>query len=119
MGNEQNLRPIRPGELSKEEAKKRGKKGGIASGEARRKKKLLRDCLNDLLAQEYDTKNGKITGSELLSAQLMQKALKGDVKAFEVLRDTAGEKPVDKVMVADVDKSVIDEVEEMVTGETD
>lgn len=49
-----------------------------------------------------------------MSVQLMQKALNGDVKAFEVLRDTAGEKPVDKVMVADVDKSVIDEVEKMV-----
>lgn len=55
-----------------------------------------------------------MTGSEALSVQLMQKALNGDVKAFEVLRDTAGEKPVDKVMVADVDKSVIDEVEKMV-----
>ena len=49
----------------------------------------------------------------------MKKALKGDVKAFEVLRDTAGEKPIDKVMVADVDQSVIDEVEEMVKGEPD
>ena len=49
----------------------------------------------------------------------MKKALKGDVKAFEVLRDTAGEKPIDKVMVADVDQSVIDEVESMVNDESD
>lgn len=97
-----------------EEARRNGAKGGKASGEARRKKKLLRECLDELLAREYDTKLGKMTGSEALSVQLMQKALNGDVKAFEVLRDTAGEKPVDKVMVADVDKSVIDEVEKMV-----
>ena len=43
--------------------------------------------------------------------------MKGDVKAFEVLRDTAGEKPVEKVMVAEVEQSVIDDVERMVNDE--
>lgn len=111
MANEQNLRP---GEHipTKEEAKR----GGIASGESRRRKKLLRECLQELMQMEYDTVQGKKLGSEMLSAMLMKKAMSGDVKAFEVLRDTAGEKPVDKVMVADVDKSVIDEVEKMVNG---
>ena len=118
MANEQNLRP---GEHipTIEEAKK----GGIASGESRRRKKLLRECLEELLDTEQEVKiNGvtlKKTNAELLSVTLMKKALKGDVKAFEVLRDTAGEKPIDKVMVADVDQSVIDEVEEMVKDETD
>lgn len=109
MANEQNLRP---GEHipTREEAKR----GGIASGESRRRKKLLRECLQELMQMEYDTVQGKKLGSEMLSAMLMKKAMSGDIKAFEVLRDTAGEKPVDKVMVADVDKSVIDEVEKMV-----
>lgn len=102
-----------------EEARRNGAKGGKASGEARRKKKLLRECLDELLAREYDTKLGKMTGSEALSVQLMKKALNGDVKAFEVLRDTAGQKPVDRVMVADVEPSVIAEVEAMVKGESD
>ena len=116
MANEQNLRP---GEHipTIEEAKK----GGIASGESRRRKKLLRECLEELLDTEQEVKiNGvtlKKTNAELLSVTLMKKALKGDVKAFEVLRDTAGEKPIDKVMVADVDQSVIDEVERMVNDE--
>lgn len=48
----------------------------------------------------------------------MKKAMKGDVKAFEVLRDTAGEKPVEKVMVAEVEQSIIDEVWKMVKDET-
>lgn len=109
MANEQNLRP---GEHipTKEEAKR----GGIASGESRRRKKLLRECLQELMQMEYDTVQGKKLGSEMLSAMLMKKAMSGDIKAFEVIRDTAGEKPIDKVMVADVDKSVIDEVEKMV-----
>ena len=123
MPNEQNLKYIAPGELSKEEAAERGRKGGINSVKSRRRKKLLRECLEELLDTEQEVKiNGvtlKKTNAELLSVTLMKKALKGDVKAFEVLRDTAGEKPVDKVMVADVDQSVIDEVEEMVKGEPD
>ena len=123
MPNEQNLKYIAPGELSKEEAAERGRKGGINSVKSRRRKKLLRECLEELLDTEQEVKiNGvtlKKTNAELLSVTLMKKALKGDVKAFEVLRDTAGEKPIDKVMVADVDQSVIDEVEEMVKDEAD
>ena len=123
MPNEQNLKYIAPGELSKEEAAERGRKGGINSVKSRRRKKLLRECLEELLDTEQEVKiNGvtlKKTNAELLSVTLMKKALKGDVKAFEVLRDTAGEKPIDKVMVADVDQSVIDEVEEMVKGKSD
>lgn len=81
-----------------ETAKECGHNGGKASGEAKRKKKLLKDCLNELLANEITDKHGvTLTGSEMLAATLMRKAVKGDVKAFEVIRDTAGEKPVDKV----------------------
>lgn len=109
MANEQNLKIASP-----EEAREYGRRGGKASAESRRKKKLLRECLQELMQMEYDTVQGKKLGSEMLSAMLMKKAMSGDIKAFEVLRDTAGEKPVDKVMVADVDKSVIDEVEKMV-----
>lgn len=92
MANEQNLRP---GEHipTKEEAKR----GGIASGESRRRKKLLRECLDELLAREYTADGKTLTGSEALAAALMKKAMKGDVKAFEALRDTAGEKPVERI----------------------
>lgn len=92
MANEQNLRP---GEHipTKEEAKR----GGIASGESRRRKKLLRECLDELLAREYTQGGTTLTGSEALAAALMKKAMKGDVKAFEALRDTAGEKPVERI----------------------
>ena len=42
------------------------------------------------------------------------KALKGDIKAFEVVRDTVGQKPIEKVQVAEVDQATIDEVERAV-----
>ena len=35
-----------------------------------------------------------------------KKAMEGDVKAAEFLRDTSGQKPVDKVMVTEDDSSV-------------
>ena len=94
------------------------KAGGKASAESRKRNKLLRECIDELLAKEYTSEGKTLTGSEALAVTLMKKAMKGDVKAFEVLRDTAGEKPVEKVMVAEVEQSIIDEVEKMVNDDT-
>ena len=107
MANEQNLKPV----TSKKEARERGRKGGLASVEARRKRKTLKEELL-LMLSEGETQQS-------VTLALIKKAMSGDTKAFEVIRDTIGEKPVDKVMIADVEPSVIAEVEAMVTGETD
>lgn len=110
MANEQNLRPSEY-KLSQEEAKK----GGIASGEARRRKRDLRRALEALLEKDFRDNSGKeVSGAEAIALKQFQKALDGDTRAFETIRDTAGQKPVDKVVVSEVDQSVIDEVEEMV-----
>lgn len=98
-------------------------KGGKKSAEVRRKKKMLRECIEYLLERTDPTaldENGEaMTGAEQLSTNLFLKALTESdtakaARAFEVLRDTAGQKPVDKVVVADVDQSIIDEVESMI-----
>ena len=104
---------------SKEEAKRLGKKGGIASGKARREKKTLRQCLEILLKKKMKGENGEtITGAEALTTKLFSEALKGNVKAFEVIRDTAGQKVPDKIMVSEVEQSAIDEVEKMVNDDS-
>ena len=55
---------------------------------------------------------GKVkSGAEAIVAAQMQKALKGDAKAFEVLRDTAGQKPVDKVEQVNIDMEYEQSVE--------
>ena len=89
---------------TKEEAKAISRKGGINSGKARRNKAKLRDCLEILMEKKYvDAETGKkLTGAELLSVDLFEKALAEvdtakKAKAFEVLRDTSGQKPADKV----------------------
>ena len=107
MAGKENLRPV----SSTEEARERGRKGGLASGEARRKRKTLKEELLLMLS------DGETQQSVTLA--LIEKAMSGDTKAFEVIRDTIGEKPIDKVMIADVDPSVIAEVESMVLTDYD
>ena len=105
VANEKNLVPF-TSEQSHEEAVKNGRKGGIASGEAKRNRKMLRDCIDYLLEREDAVVLGEdgnpMSGAEQLAYNLFVKALSETdtakaAKAFEVLRDTAGQKPVDKV----------------------
>ena len=95
MANEQNLRPAEY-KLTVEEQKK----GGKASVEARRKRKALKEELLLLLS------DGDL--QEKMSVALINEAINGNkagsvTKAFEVIRDTIGEKPVDKVEQVNID----------------
>lgn len=119
MANEQNLRPSEY-KLSLEEAKK----GGKASAEARRRKRDLRLALEALLESNVKKKDLKgkeknMTVAEAISMEQVRKALKGDSKAYEVVRDSAGQKPVDKIQVAEVDADVLMQVESMVMNDDD
>ena len=98
-----------------EEARELGKKGGIKSGEVRRARRTLREELTDLLTEEITDKNGRrMQTQKAISASMIKQALTGSTKAFELIRDTIGEKPVEKVMLAEVDQATIDEVEKMI-----
>lgn len=109
MANKQNLK-----KLSTEKAREIGAKGGRASGAAKRRKKELKECLEILLEKEITAKDGTVmTGAEAISAKLFQKALKGDIKAFEVVRDSSGQKPAEKVQLAEVDQSTVSKVEKI------
>lgn len=115
MANEQNL--LKGDDIHKftlEEASK----GGKASAEARRQKRDLRRALEILLEKEYTDKHGKVaSGAEAISTKLFEQAMKGNIKAFETIRSTVGQDPVQKVMVAEVEQSVINEVEKAVLDE--
>jgi len=92
--------------------------GGKRSAEVRREKRDLRKAMETLLDKSFTGKNGEeLSGAEAIAIKQFEKALKGDAKAFELVRDTSGQKPVEKVMVADVDPDVINEVERMVLGD--
>lgn len=98
--------------MTPEQRRENGRKGGIASGEAKRKKKAMRETLDVLLSMRM--KNGKfadiesitsfaalkgknISVQEAMIISMLQRAMKGDVKAAEWIRDTAGQKPVDNM----------------------
>lgn len=102
MANEQNLRPSQY-KLTQEEQKK----GGIASVKARREKKTLAQRVKMFGEMMVDGKTAK-TMSQMgiqpedqdrftqAAISLFQKAMKGDVSAFNAIRDIIGEKPVDE-----------------------
>lgn len=98
--NESNLKPVR----TKEEARERGRRGGIASGKARRERKTLKEELL-LLLSKGDTQ-------QKISLALIEEALMGSnkMKAFEVIRDTIGEKPKEEI---EVNKSIDEAIKEM------
>lgn len=118
MDNDTMSNLVPQSERTKEEQRAIARQGGIASGEARRRKRDLRQALEMLLEKEYKQRNGEsITGTEAITAKLFEQAMKGNVKAFETIRATVGQDPVQKVMIAEVDQSVIDEVESAVLGD--
>ena len=113
MAGIDNLKPPQ----STEEARERGRVGGIKSGEARRAKRTLRECLEILLDKEYKTDDGEtLGGAELISLKQLERAMIGDTKAFEVIRDTIGQKPVERVEITEWDTKIAGEIEAYVDG---
>lgn len=95
-----------------EEQREIARKGGKASGEARRRKRDLRRALEMLLEKDYTDKKGNIaTGAEAISTKLFEQAIKGNVKAFETIRSTVGQDPVQKVEQVNIDAEYEQSVE--------
>lgn len=109
--NEQNLVSFRDRTAS--EQREIAQKGGKASGEARRRRKSLKESL-ELMLENEETQDS-------VAAALIDRARRGDVRAFEVIRDTIGEKPVEKVetkqTVVDLSTFTTEEIKAMLDDE--
>lgn len=131
MANEQNLKPF-TSEQSREQAVKNGRKGGIASGESKRRKRDMRERLEILLSmpiksgKEIDIEKIKsfdlledknITVEDTILITMIQKALKGDLSAVTFLRDTSGQKCAEKVEISQSIDESIAEIEKYMKGE--
>lgn len=90
MANEQNL--IKNSERTPSERRENAKKAGVASGKARRKKANLKKAFETILQADVASPNVKKQLEELgfdstnemaLAMVMMQKAMKGNVRAFE------------------------------------
>lgn len=111
MPNEQNLCPRTDG-FTLEEAKKGGKRSGeVRSLRAAVRKQLAMKApkkgfedLHEML-DTMGVKRGDRTYADAMAAGILYKALKGDVKCAEFVRDTAGEKPTDRKEIEYGDKT--------------
>ena len=85
--------------------------------------KRFAEIFEAVLNKKYkmNTSDGvkRLTGKEALAQAMFKKAFSGDVKAFIAIRDTIGEAPVEKIMSADVDPAVMEEVERLVNGDNE
>lgn len=116
--NPQNLIP--QNKKSPEERSRIARMGQIASTEAKRRKKTFREAMEAILEKEVLDKNGnKIDLLTAISAKQIEKAGKGDTKAFEVIRDTIGQKPVERVEITEWDTKVAGEIEAYVDSRKD
>lgn len=89
MANEQNLTPFTNNQ-SREEAVKNGRKGGKASGKARRERKTIAQCINAFL-DERDEASG-LTRRELLAMKVVKTTFDtGSAKSLKILTEITGE----------------------------
>lgn len=89
MANEQNLRPVR----NEKEARELGRKGGIASGEARRQKKTMRETLEQMLDEvaNIEGNKDKLTYRQLATLGLLKGAVQGNNANYKTILETIGE----------------------------
>ena len=121
-----NLKPFAT-DRSSEEAVKNGRKGGIASGKARRERKALRELLESYLDKPATVGGQEVTRKDVMAFKAVQIVTEGTVgenitasefvRAFEMVRDTLGEKPSEKVEVATADQAKFNELLEQLEGE--
>lgn len=98
--------------MTPEQRRECGRKGGIKSGEAKRRKKEMKEALGILLGMKLKPGKGadieaikdfasikgqNITVQDALLVAQIQKAMKGDTQALTFLRDTSGQKPDENV----------------------
>ena len=105
MANEQNLIPVR----TESEAREKGQKGGIASGEARRAKRTRRELAlqianaqvsNNTIKQMVKVNTGlddeDITGDAAVLNGIYTAAINGDVKAYDRWEQLTADQSSDK-----------------------
>lgn len=98
-------------ERTEDEQRKLRSMGGVASGKSRRYDGMVRDVAQKILAslaplskeerkaiaERWNIDEDDVDVLFVSMQSISDKAMKGDLKAFEVIRDSAGEKPKDNL----------------------
>ena len=123
---------------SAEEAREKGRAGGIASGESRRRRKTFAEGLRQLLAMPEDDPTLRDalralglegTMQDAINLAQIKQAKRGDTDSFRVVRDTIGEKPRDELEIGgladrpiqtiDLSKLTDDELRELMAARSE
>lgn len=94
--------------ITKDDASEKGKIGAKKSLDTRRKKKKLKEALTALMELPVSERNKQsmralgiddkdMNNQMLVAVAAFQKAIKGDVRAMEFIRDMTGQQPVTKL----------------------
>lgn len=80
--------------MTESEQREIASKGGKASAEARKRRKLMREVMQDCLDETITLKNGdEITARYALAKKHLQKGIAGDAKSAKLVIDWSGEAP--------------------------
>ena len=127
-----NLKPIKKGQLSSEELKKRQSNGGKASAKKKRFAKDLQSLCKEMLAgvvqddkiqselvkmyPDHDVESMSYA-TAMVASQLV-KAVKGNAGAFQLIADYAGMRPAEVIQVEDNRKKELSEPSQKKVDET-
>jgi hypothetical protein len=107
MANEQNL--IKNEDLTPEQRRKNASKAGKASAKKRQQNKTFKEIINKFLDGqvsderlkqqmiEFGFADKEVSNKSCAVFALWKEAIKGNTKAFELMRDTIGEKPIEQI----------------------
>ena len=91
---------IKKEDRTPKERRESAKKAGVASGKARAIYKSLSEDLKEQCTPEE---------VHALNAKLKAMAMHGNLKAYELIRDGLGEKPVNEISIRDTSSEELDE----------
>lgn len=127
--NEKNL--VSLADRTTEEQREIARKGGIASGKARKEKKMMKDTLQMLLNLTLkdgdatdpndikslaDVSNANLTVDQAILLAQIKKAVKGDTSSAIFIRDTSGNKLAEEIKMDATVDNTIQEIERYVDG---
>ena len=136
--NPNSLKNLKTGEEVKEynrrhadETKARCIKGGKNSAQKKKDLRTLKEIALELMAAEASPEDIKkynlpegVSNAVVMTAAAIKKAREGDMKAYESLRDTAGQMPTKEVQVSaevftEANKALLDKVADRIRKETE
>ena len=92
--------------FNSETAREAGRKGQIKSTETKRRRKTLREELLTMLEDKEI--------QESITLALIKQAQEGNTKAYEIVRDTIGEKPTEKIAVSTLNEDSISKLQDAI-----